>query len=493
MVEDSSLDADLALEELRHGGIHNRTRRVDTRQAFEEALDNCEPDIILSDYSLPGFDGMSALKIAHERCPDIPFIFVSGVIGEEIAIESLKYGAMDYVLKHRIQLLSPAVKRALRTAEERRERRRAQEALGRSEERLRLAVNTARMGTWELDLATGRIEASEICKENFGLPAEADFDLDTMRSLVHPDDRQDIDVQIERALAQDASSQSEFRVIWPDGSVHWIVGHGVGLRDTRGAVTRMVGVTLDITARKQVEENLAKHAQELSLLNTDLRQFAFAASHDLQEPLRMVTVYTQLLAQKFKEGGDEETQMFFSFIETGTSRMGALLRDLQAYLQLQTRERRFARVDMNQVLQRVLQVLDIASRESGASIEAEPLPMVSGDESQLEQVLQNLVSNALKYRDSRRPQIRLSATRDGAFWVFHVRDNGIGFDSHFAEQIFGLFKRLNHHREYPGTGLGLAICRRIVEHHGGQIWACSEPGVGSEFSFSLPVERIGND
>lgn len=490
LVEDSLLDADLALEELRHGGISNHTRRVDTRAAFEAALDDFEPDVILSDYSLPGFDGMSALRIAHERCPDVPFIFVSGVIGEEIAIESLKYGAIDYVLKHRLQLLPPAVKRALRTAEERRERQRAQEALGRSEERLRMAVNAARMGTWELDLTSGGIEASEICKENFGLDDDAAFDFGMLRAAVHPDDRETVEQQFQCAAKEGTSQQAEFRVIWRDGSVHWIVMHGTALRDARGAVSRMVGVTLDITPRKQVEENLAKQAQELTSLNADLRQFAFAASHDLQEPLRMVTVYTQLLAQRYNQGVDEETAMFFSFIETGTSRMAALLRDLQAYLQLQTRERNFKRVEMVPVLQRVLQVLDIAVREAGASITCDPLPAVLGDESQLEQVLQNLIANALKYRDARAPRIHVSAKREGAFWIFSVRDNGIGFDSQFAEQIFGLFKRLNHQKDYPGTGLGLAICRRIVEHHGCQIWARSEPGVGSEFSFSLPVDGV---
>lgn len=202
----------------------------------------------------------------------------------------------------------------------------------------------------------------------------------------------------------------------------------------------------------------------------------------------MVTVYTQLLAQRFKPAADEEMAMFFSFIETGTSRMSALLRDLQAYLQLQTREHNFARVDMNEVLHRVMQVLDIAVREAGATITSEPLPVVSGDESQLEQVLQNLISNALKYRDARPPSIHIGVSREGPFWRFYVRDNGIGFDAQFSEQIFGLFKRLNDHKDYPGTGLGLAICRRIVEHHGGQIWATSEKGVGSEFFFNLPVD-----
>jgi PAS domain S-box-containing protein len=400
----------------------------------------------------------------------------------------LKYGAIDYVLKHRLQLLPPAVKRALVAAEERRERQRAQEALGRSEERLRLAVKAARMGTWELDLSTGRIEASPICQENFGVPADTEFDFGMLRGSLHPDDRAVVGHQFERAAEQGGSLESEFRVIWQDGSVHWLVVHGLAVRDARGAVARIVGVTLDITARKQVEENLAKQAQELAALNADLRQFAFAASHDLQEPLRMVTVYTQLIVERYKPTADEETAMFLSFIETGTARMGALLRDLQAYLHLQTRDRHFKRVDMNELLHRVLQVLDIASREAGAVITTEPLPVVLGDESQLEQVLQNLIANALKYRDARPPMIHVGVSREGTYWRFFVRDNGIGFETEFAEQIFGLFKRLNHQKDYPGTGLGLAICRRIIEHHGGQIWAKSEKGVGSEFSFSLPVE-----
>ena len=488
LVEDSELDADLTLEELRRGEILFETRRVDTREQYESALIEQEPDIILSDYSLPRFDGMSALRLARQYCPDAPFIFVSGVIGEEIAIESLKYGATDYVLKHRIQRLLPAFSRALQNAEERKARKKAQEALRRSEERLRLAVKTARLGTWDLDVSTGQVEASPIGKEHFGLSPEAGIAYHTLRSAIHPDDRDEVAERIQQALDHGGTYEAEYRVLWPDQSIHWLVTQGVPIRDQNGSVSRMVNVTLDITARKQVEENLAKQARELTAFNDDLRQFAYAASHDLQEPLRMVTVYAQLVAQGYKDKLGEDAGLYFSFIETGTSRMSALLRDLLAYLQLQTTERRLDIVNMDHAVGDVLRVLDVAIKQANATVTADPLPQVAADESQMEQVLQNLVSNALKYRGSRPPEIHISAEREGDRWVISVRDNGIGFDQNYAEQVFGLFKRLN--RDYEGTGLGLAICRRIVEHHGGKIWAKSEPGVGSTFSFSLPAQSV---
>jgi len=485
LVEDSILDADLTLEHLTRAGIEFQVRRVETRSAFLSAIHEAPPDLILCDYALPDFDGVSALSLAQEHCADTPFLFVSGAIGEEQAIDSLKRGATDYVFKHRLDRLAPAVRRALSESRERCERKKAENALRKSEERLRLALNAAGLGAWELDLSAGSMECSPTCLLNLGLTASDLVTYQTLRQLVHPEDRPSFDCTLEAAAARLDSFQLEHRIVRPDSSVRWMITSGRGIRDN-GSPARIIGVNMDITERKQFEVDLAKQARELSSLNTDLQQFAYAASHDLQEPLRMVSCFTQLLAKRYRTGFDEQAQEFFDYIETATRRMSDLLSDLLAYTHVPTLQRTFGPVEMNDVLDQVLRLCSISMEETGASITAEPLPCIRGDASQLGQVMQNLIANALKYRGSRPPSIHIQAEQKGESWLFSVRDNGIGFEQKYAVQIFGLFKRL-HKDRYPGTGLGLAICKRIIERHGGQIWAESSPDSGSTFYFSIPA------
>jgi signal transduction histidine kinase len=238
----------------------------------------------------------------------------------------------------------------------------------------------------------------------------------------------------------------------------------------------------------QLEERVRERTLELSRSNEELRQFAYAASHDLKEPMRTIASYTQLLAQRYEPHLDEDGREFLGYVVDAVKRMDLLLTDLLTYSQhLGTKPATFQSVNAEAVLMGVLMNLQAAIKETNATITHDPLSAnVMSDFAQLSQVFQNLVGNALKYRSSERdPVLHIwSEERDDEF-VFHVRDNGIGIDPMYRDQVFGIFKRL-HGREFPGTGMGLAICKKIVERHGGEIWVQSTPNAGSTFSFSLP-------
>ena len=249
------------------------------------------------------------------------------------------------------------------------------------------------------------------------------------------------------------------------------------------------GLQVEITDRKRVQAELAQQAQELARSNDELEQFAYVASHDLQEPLRMVASYTQLLAKRYRGKLDSDADEFIAYAVDGATRMQALINDLLAFSRIGRSGRRREPTDCSGVLGRVLTDLKVVIEESGAVVTHGTLPEVMGDATQLQQVFQNLISNAIKFRGQEPPRIHVSCERSGDDWLFSVRDNGIGIDPQYADQIFVIFRRLHSKAEYPGTGIGLAICRRVVERHGGRIWLESEPGKGSTFFFTLPVER----
>jgi PAS domain S-box-containing protein len=258
-----------------------------------------------------------------------------------------------------------------------------------------------------------------------------------------------------------------------------------------------------LIARKRAEEALAELARvnaELSKSNAallkaneDLGQFAYAASHDLQEPLRTMTTYAQLLGRRYQDALDDDARNFISNIVNGSRRMHMLVSDLLAFSQAQGTQLVLRSSDMTQVLGAALVNLRSSIEDTGASITHDALPMLTVDAARMSQVFQNLVGNALKYRKPDEfPRVQVSArTERSECWVFSVQDNGLGFDNSYADQIFGMFKRL-HGSEIPGTGIGLAICRKIIESHGGKIWATSTPGRGSTFCFTLPDRRQGS-
>ncbi len=241
-----------------------------------------------------------------------------------------------------------------------------------------------------------------------------------------------------------------------------------------------------------VEERTAELRRTLAELersNAELEQFAYVASHDLQEPLRMVASYVQLLDRRYRSMLDEDAREFISYAVEGATRMQQLINDLLTFSRVGTRGKPFEPTDCEEVLEEVTLNLKLSLEENDAALSHDPLPVVMADASQLLQLLQNLISNAIKFQSGRRSEIHIAAERQGGEWTFSVRDNGIGIDPAFHDRVFQFFQRLHSREDYPGTGIGLAICKKIVERHGGRIWVESEPDAGSTFFFTVPAER----
>ncbi|MGE5402006.1 MAG: sensor histidine kinase [Ignavibacteriales bacterium] len=242
---------------------------------------------------------------------------------------------------------------------------------------------------------------------------------------------------------------------------------------------------IDITDRRIVEEILKQTFAALEKSNADLQQFAYAASHDLQEPLRMITSYIQLLEKKLTGILDDQTSKYMEYISDGAKRMQALIHGLLTYSRITTHKEEFRPTDPNQIIENVLKDLEFAITDSKAEIKADKLPGIKADPTQMHQLFQNLIANAIKFRGEVNPVININFERMGRSLVFCVRDNGIGINPESFEQIFGIFQRLHEREKYPGTGIGLALCKKIVENHGGRIWVESEEGKGAAFYFTL--------
>jgi len=246
---------------------------------------------------------------------------------------------------------------------------------------------------------------------------------------------------------------------------------------------------LQIRERERVEEKLKQTMAEFARSNSELELFAYVASHDLQEPLRMVTSFTQLLEKRYKNKLDKDADEFIEFILDGATRMQSMINDLLQYSRVGTRGKPFKLTDFESVFGQSLVNLKIAIDENNAIITHDPLPTLMADSTQMIEVFQNLISNAIKFRSKESPQVHVSALKKRNEWVFSVRDNGIGIAPEFFDKLFIIFQRLHSRSEYPGTGIGLAVCKKIVERHGGKIWVESEPDKGSTFYFSIPDSK----
>jgi len=289
---------------------------------------------------------------------------------------------------------------------------------------------------------------------------------------------------MERWTASISSGES-FEMVFPlrraDGAFQPFLTRIVPIRDEGGRIVRWFGTNTDITGQKEIEK-------ELRNANTDLEQFAYSASHDMQEPLRTVKVFSQLLAARAREKLDAQSLEYLDNVMSGATRMEALIRDLLIYARTTRFEKAPEPTDANGVMEAALANLKGSIEETGAIVDFEPLPTVQVHTSQLELLFQNLISNAIKYRrPDATPAVHIASKKLNMQWLFSVRDNGIGIDARYRDQIFGLFKRLHSSDSYSGTGIGLALCRRIVERHNGRIWVESEPGKGSTFYFTLPA------
>jgi PAS domain S-box-containing protein len=367
------------------------------------------------------------------------------------------------------------------------QRQQAAAALQDKETRLRLALEASNIGVWEWDIAANRVIWSDRVYQIHGLePGSISGKPEELRQLFHPDESDRVSDAVLGALASKTSYALEFRIIRPTGEVRWIATTGRVICNSEGQPVRLLGTTLDITDRKTAEDTLAAQAAELARSNADLQQFAYVTSHDLQEPLRNVRSYAQLLGRRYEAQLDADGKEFLKFIVSGATHMHMLIEDLLSFSKLVNADAApFTAVDMNAAFAVAQKNLHLAIAEASAQITATNLPMVEGDEVQLVQVLQNLISNSIKYRRED-PRIQVFADRDVDTWTFGVRDNGIGIAPEYHERIFGVFKRL-HGKEIPGTGIGLAICKKIIEKHGGRMWVESTRGVGSTFYFTVPA------
>ena len=297
--------------------------------------------------------------------------------------------------------------------------------------------------------------------------------------FIHPDDLEENLRTWKQAIATGEPFRFEHRFRRADGKFRWHLSHVHSMRDADGNISMWIGSNTDIHEQKEKEEDLQR-------ANDDLQQFAYSASHDLQEPIRNVAVYSELVAKRYHGVLDADGQQFLGFLSEGGRRLATLISDLLAYTKAGMVEVNPAPVDSAAVLQHSLASLAEAIRESDAAVTYDALPEVYMSEAHLQQVFQNLISNALKYRNQDQPRIHVSAIRNGSAWRFSVQDNGIGIDSQYKEKIFGVFKRLHNTNKYSGTGIGLAICQRVVKRYGGQIWVESEPGAGATFFFTIP-------
>ena len=483
ILEDSRSDYELVRRELVQGGLGQEVEWARGRGAFLEALERGEPDIALLDHSLPGFDGISAMRLLRERLPDVPAIIVSGAIGEEMAIETMRAGATDYVLKGNIERLVPVTRRALHEAEQLRERKEVERELQASRKRYELLFSSSSEG----------ISMHELLHDDDGVP------VDYRAININPAYGRMIDMSREDVVGVTASALfgrplhlDQYRKVME-------TGESVSFEDTEikpGKVLlisafpfepmRFATLAVDITYRKDLETQLEERARELARSNEELQHFAYSASHDLQEPLRMVMGYLALLQKRCDDQLDDQAREYVRFAEEGAARARTLVRDLLEYSRMGSRQKLLAEVNIDHLFDLACMNLREQIREEGAIINRGPLPRLLVDEVQMVALLQNLMSNAIKFHGSDPPRVDISCREERDEWIFCVNDNGIGIEPRDQERIFHIFQRLHGVGEYPGTGIGLAICKRIVERHGGRIWVESRSGEGSSFYFTVP-------
>jgi signal transduction histidine kinase len=318
-----------------------------------------------------------------------------------------------------------------------------------------------------LDVKLPDITGFEVCRRIKANPATASI----------------IVVQMSAAFVEKSD-----RVRGLEGGADGYLTEPVGAEELLATINALLRLRQTEDDLQKANRVLERQAAELRRSNEELQQFAYVASHDLQEPLRMVTNYVQLLVKRYQGKFDAEADEFMGYTVEGAARMQELIKALLDYSQVQTQGQSFALTNCEEVLENVLFLLHLEIESAHGVVTHDPLPVVFADAAQLRQVFQNLLSNSLKFHGLQPPQVHVSAKKVGQEWVFTVKDAGIGMDPRFAERVFVIFQRLHTRSEFPGTGIGLAICKKIIERHGGRIWVESDPKQGSTFYFTLPVQ-----
>ena len=369
-------------------------------------------------------------------------------------------------------------------------RKRAEEALKESEERFDLAVKAAQEGIWDWNIETDEVWHSHRYNEMLGYSDdEMGNHISAWLHLLHPDDKKRTLQLVDAVMRGERNYEIEFRLRHKDGHYLNILSRGFPVRrDSDGKIVRIVGTHFDLTELKKTEEKLQKTVHDLERSNEELEQFAYVTSHDLQEPLRTIASYTQLLERRYKDKLDSSADEFMDYIVDATKRMQNLIKDLLEYSKVTSKGEESKLVSTKGIVKDIISDYQITIKETNGEITCDELPEVYSDKRLLTQVFQNLIGNAIKYRKPEEPsKIHISARKGDNEYVFSISDNGIGIEPQYFNRIFMIFQRLHTLEMYEGTGIGLAIVKKIIDRLHGRIWVESELGKGSTFYFTIPI------
>lgn len=366
------------------------------------------------------------------------------------------------------------------------ERKINEENLKSSRQQLRFALDAQQAGIWVWDIIQDDLVWDERMEILFGLePGSFGGAHANWKELVHPEDILEVENKLEAYLKGGPAYNVIYRVIWPDKSIHHINAQSLLVYDSNDNPTNMVGICLDVSDRVEAEERLKKALADLKTSNKELERFAYVASHDLQEPLRMVGSYLELLERRYSDKLDESAHEFIEYAVDGANRMKDMINDLLTLSRVETKGNPLEPINCRKIVNIVVKNLQNSIQDTGAVVEYSDLPWIIGDSIQLTMLFQNLIGNAIKFNESDNPTIKIQVEDKDDFWQFSVIDNGIGIEQEYFDRIFIIFQRLHNKQKYSGTGIGLSLCKKIVERHGGKIWVESQPGKGTTFNFIL--------
>lgn len=475
------------------------TTARDGQEAIE-VINTRLPDLVISDVMMPKINGFELLQEirANPAWSNIPVILLSARAGMEATIEGLERRANDYIVKpfHTQELIA-----RVRTQLDIRRARLNNAILQESEKKFKRLTELLPEKVWIAD-GTGKIIfGNESLKQYTRLPDEK---IASWEFFIHPDDMAASRAVWNEANTSRTSYEIECRFLKYDGEYRWHLTRAVPEIDEDGQIRQWVGTSTDIHERKmfvdELEKQVSQRTQDLKKINGELEQFAFAASHDLQEPLRKIQLYSSQLLQRLSDGDEQDVQLTEK-IGFASNRLRILVRDLLDFSRLSEADIELEKVDLNRVMQLVIADYEMAIKQKSALVNMNDLPTITGYPTQMNQLFYNLIGNALKFTvEGRQPVISITANRlpieqyerfpalnsNKPYWVITIHDNGIGFDDDYADQIFTIFKRLNNRNEFEGTGIGLALCKKIVHNHKGEIFATAIKNQGATFNVILP-------
>jgi signal transduction histidine kinase/CheY-like chemotaxis protein len=497
LLEDNTHDAELIQELLEADYFVCEVIRAQTRAEFVAGLENAGINVILADYKLPSFDGLSALTLALDARADLPFIFVSGSLGEEVAIEAVKTGATDYVVKARLARLVPSVQRALREAQDRAERKKAEEAFRRSEMYLAEAQRLSHTGSFGWKPMSGEIYWSSETYRIFECEPTIKPTIRMVLDRTHPDDRMRLQQIINCAAIERREFTAEHRLLMADGSVKYVraVAHPSTGEDPESFV--FVGAVMDITDRNRAEverERLSQLEAVLAYMNrvSMMGELAASLAHEIKQPIAAAAINAQACTRWLCRDAPDVTEASkaASAMVAAMTRAGGIIDRVSSLYRRGTSEREL--VDLNEIVREMSMLLGDTANRNAVSIRTDldpELPATTADRIQLQQVLMNLMLNGIEAMKDTCGELTIASkrTEDGQLLI-SVSDTGIGLSIDEAERIFEAFFTTKP----QGTGMGLSISRRIIASHGGHLWASPNTGRGATFQFTLPVEATAS-